>query len=217
MNDPLTEHEKTALLGIAREALEAAVQRSPLSKLDLGVLTPRMQEAGASFVTLFNADVLRGCIGNIKHERPLALDVQNHARAAARDDHRFTPVASEELPQIHIDISVLNQPRTLEFTSPQDLLQKLKPGIDGVILLHGVHRGTFLPQVWKRVTSPEQFLDLLCRKARLPPTAWRERPVEILTYQVESFGEGITPEAPLTDDKSLSGAENPTKPSSSNT
>jgi hypothetical protein len=216
MNDPLTEHDKTTLLGVARQALEAAVQYSPLPRLELSGLTLRLQKPGASFVTLSSSGVLRGCIGTIKHDRPLALDVQFHAQAAARDDYRFAPVLPEELPQIDIEISVLNQPHPLRYKNSQDLLQKLKPGVDGVILMHGVHRGTFLPQVWKRVTCPEQFLDLLCQKACLPPTAWRDQPLEILTYQVESFDEGMMTEASSAQMRSLRDAESSTKPSSVN-
>jgi AmmeMemoRadiSam system protein A len=217
MDKPLTDHEKTRLLKIAREALEATVQRSPLPQLDSDTLTPQMREVGASFVTLSCSGRLRGCIGAIKHELPLALDIQIHTQAAARDDYRFTPVRLEELPQIEIEISVLNTPQSLMYKNSQDLLKKLEPGVDGVILIHGAHRGTFLPQVWERVQGPEQFLDLLCQKASLPLNAWRDLPVEILTYQVESFGEGPSVESTIKQDRSVRSAAGPRKKPSTHT
>lgn len=189
MTAPLNDDEKSVLLSISRAALEAAVHELPSPHLDLDALPTRVRETGASFVTLSNAGRLRGCIGSVSFERPLAADVQIHARSAARHDYRFAPVGVEELPYIQIEISVLNPPCELHYVDAHDLLRKLHPEVDGVVLVHGHHRGTFLPQVWTRVKRPEEFLDLLCQKAQLPTRAWRDLPLEIFTYQVESFCE----------------------------
>ncbi len=73
--------------------------------------------------------------------------------------------------------------------SNQSLLTRLRPGVDGVILVSGLQRATFLPQVWEKVAQPAMFLDLLSEKAGLPRRAWHTGHPDILTYQVESFHE----------------------------
>jgi AmmeMemoRadiSam system protein A len=122
---------------------------------------------------------------------PLAQDVVEHARAAATEDFRFYPVRPEEARALEIEISVLSEPAPLAYTHPDDLFTLLRPGVDGVILVSGRHRATFLPQVWEKVPSPALFLDMLCEKAGLPRRAWRTGHPDILTYQVESFHESV--------------------------
>lgn len=189
MASPLTEDEKRILLRLAREALEAAVHRRPPPAIKLKSLPERLQKPGASFVTLTRGGQLRGCIGTLERKLPLAEDVREHVVAAALDDYRFPSVKPEEVGEIEIEISVLSIPQALEYQDAERLPKHLRPGVDGVILLHGVHRATFLPQVWKKVPDAEQFLSMLCQKAMLPKDAWRRGDLQILTYQVESFHE----------------------------
>jgi AMMECR1 domain-containing protein len=84
---------------------------------------------------------------------------------------------------------VLTIPQPLRYDTPRDLLRRLRPHVDGVILISGLHRATFLPQVWEHVPDPAQFLSMLCEKARLPEHAWQGGQLEVQTYQVESFQE----------------------------
>ena len=124
-----------------------------------------------------------------KRTQPLVEDVREHAIAAAQQDYRFPPVQESELMHILIEISRLTAPNSLEYSSPQDLLEKLQPGRDGVILRDGWKRATFLPQVWEKVHSKEEFLDQLCRKMGAVGDHWRRKHLEALTYQVEEFHE----------------------------
>ncbi len=105
------------------------------------------------------------------------------------EDPRFPPVASDELKDIEIEVSVLTIPRRLDFKSPQDLLEKLRPGTDGVVLIIGRRQSTFLPQVWEQLPNKEDFLNHLSQKAGLGASAWRGDGVSVLTYQVEAFKE----------------------------
>lgn len=187
MQTPLSEEEKTILLRLAREALEATARQQVLPPLDLKSLPPRLRDPGASFVTLKCGEQLRGCIGTLKLENPLAEDVRQHTRAAASKDYRFAPVAGDETALIDIEVSVLTPPQPLEYHNGDDLIARLQPGVDGVILIQGTHRATFLPQVWEKIPNPQQFLELLCEKAYLPKDAWRTQRPEILTYKVDSF------------------------------
>jgi AmmeMemoRadiSam system protein A len=187
--DELTNDEKRTLLELARQALEGGVRGDKLPALNLKSLPPHLQTWGASFVTLTINGELRGCIGALEPCQPLVEDVREHAIAAALQDYRFPVVRPEELSQIELEISRLTVPVPLQYCSPDDLLTKLRPGIDGVILRDGPHRATFLPQVWEKLPDPVCFLDSLCWKLGAAPELWRKKHLEVLVYQVEEFYE----------------------------
>jgi len=187
--ETLDQAEKTYLLQLARRSIEAAVNRQPLPRIVLEELSPVLREDGASFVTLTERGELRGCIGALEPYQPLALDVQEHAVAAAMDDYRFPPVSSQEIGILHIEISRLTLPQPLIYQGPAELLDKLRPNIDGVILRDGVRRATFLPQVWEKIPDPAIFLTQLCLKMGAPANLWRQRALTVYTYQVQEFHE----------------------------
>jgi len=185
----LTRAEKIQLLRLARQGLEAAVRGQPAPPLAAEARTPTLEAPGCSFVTLTEQGELRGCIGGLRAEEPLWRDVQRRAGQAALQDYRFIPVQPDELAQIEIEVSVLSEPAPLDYGTPAELLQRLRPKVDGVVLRQGQGRATFLPQVWEHVPEPEQFLALLCQKLGAPPDAWRRQHLQVETYQVEEFRE----------------------------
>ena len=189
MDQPLTDSERKTLLHLARQALEYAVHGKELPLLDPAGLTPALQEEGASFVTLTERGELRVCIGALQPYQPLAEDVREHAIAAALQDYRFPPVRPDELAKIEIEVSRLTVPQPLDYTAPADLLDKLHPAVDGVILRDGLHRATFLPQVWEKIPDKAGFLDQLCTKMGASHDLWRRKHLEVLIYQVEEFHE----------------------------
>lgn len=189
MQEKLTLEEQRMLLRLAREAMESAVRGEKLPPLDVSALTPSLREHGASFVTLTLDGQLRGCIGALEARQPLAEDVREHAIAAALEDPRFPPVREDELSRINIEVSRLTRPTPLEYKDAGDLLSKLRPHVDGVVLSEGFRRATFLPQVWEKIPDPTAFLDNLCYKMGADPAAWRTRHLEVFTYQVEEFHE----------------------------
>jgi AmmeMemoRadiSam system protein A len=189
MSNSLTTEEKRILLKLAREALEYGVHGKTLPSLDQHSLTPNLIEQGASFVTLTINHELRGCIGALEAHQSLADDVREHAVAAALEDPRFPPVEPGELNRIKLEISRLTDPHPLEYSSAEDLIKKLRPHVDGVILKNGQRRATFLPQVWEKIPDPVEFLEHLCRKMGLNENAWRTLSMEVLIYQVEEFQE----------------------------
>jgi AmmeMemoRadiSam system protein A len=189
MEDKLTLEEKKTLLRMAREAMECGVRGEELLPLDNSSLTPRLREDGASFVTLTMRGQLRGCIGALEPYQPLAEDVREHAIAAALDDPRFPPVTERELNGIEIEVSRLTRPVPLEYKDASDLLSKLRPHMDGVILRDAFRRATFLPQVWEKIPDPAEFLENLCYKMGASPDLWRKKHLEVLIYQVEEFHE----------------------------
>lgn len=189
MEDQLTPEEQMTLLRLAREALERGVRGEKLPRLDLSTLTPHLREQGASFVTLTMHSELRGCIGTLEAYQPLAEDVREHAVAAALNDYRFQPLTPAELNGISIEVSRLTAPLPLDYTSPEDLLAKLRPHTDGVILRDGSRRATFLPQVWEKIPEPAEFLDNLCYKMGAEEQLWRRKHLNVQIYQVEEFHE----------------------------
>jgi AmmeMemoRadiSam system protein A len=189
MTTRLEDREKRALLRLARAAMEAAVRGERGTEADLAGLPPALAEPGACFVTLMRSGDLRGCIGGLWPERPLADEVCQRAAQAALSDYRFMPVAPDELPEVEIEVSVLTPPQGFEYDTADDLARRLRPGVDGVILRQGLQRATFLPQVWERVPEPERFLSMLCEKLGARPDAWRRSHLEVMVYQVEKFTE----------------------------
>ena len=189
MSDQLTSDEKQTLLRLARQALEMGVRGDKLPALQMETLPPHLREDGASFVTLTRHGQLRGCIGALEPYQPLVEDVREHAIAAALNDYRFPPVQADELGEIQIEVSRLTAPVPLEYSTPEDLLAKLRPHVDGVVLRDGSRRATFLPQVWEKIPDAADFLDNLCYKMGASPDTWRRKHVEVLIYQVEEFHE----------------------------
>ena len=188
-SDQLTPLERATLLSLARQALEDGVNGRPRPALNLDDLPPRLRQLGVTFVTLTTGGELRGCVGGLEASLPLAEDVRVHAVAAALEDYRFPPVLPAELLSIAIEISCLTQPQPLEYDRPEELPARLRPGLDGVVLVDGLRRATFLPQVWEKVPEPEIFLSMLCRKMGAASDLWRLKKLTVLTYQVEEFHE----------------------------
>ncbi len=184
-----TQEERRILLRVAREAIRSRLEGRPEPRLDRTAIPPTLWKPGASFVTLTIGGRLRGCIGSLQAYRPLVEDVQQNAIAAAFHDPRFPPLTWAEFGRIEIEISILSEPQPLAFEGPEELLRKLRPGVDGVVLHYRGRRATFLPQVWEQLPDPRDFLGNLAYKAGLPPDAWRWPGVQIETYQVEKFTE----------------------------
>ena len=127
-----------------------------------------LAQPGATFVTLTLDGMLRGCIGSLQAHRPLGVDVAANAENAAFRDPRFAPLAAHEWPRVEAEVSLLTAPERVAFSDEVDLLVKLRPGVDGVILEQGPRRGTFLPQVWETLPDRRRFVEELKRKAGLP-------------------------------------------------
>jgi AmmeMemoRadiSam system protein A len=175
------------LLGIARSALRESVAtgRRPQPPFARGLPA---EETGC-FVTLTRNGELRGCIGNLEAEGPLYRAVAENARSAALSDSRFAPVTAREVDKLKIEISVLSKPQPLWFSSPDDLLLKLRPGVDGVVLQIGEHVATYLPQVWDELPDKAAFMDSLAQKAGCDQEDWRKPGARVSLYEDETFGE----------------------------
>lgn len=185
-NINLNTEDRKLLLDLAKNAIESKLKGH---KFEIPKNIPsKLKEKRGAFVTLTINGQLRGCIGHILPVQELYKDVIENARAAAFDDPRFPPLKKEELPNLKIEISILDLPKKLEYESPQMLIDYLNKNKPGVILKKGPYQATFLPQVWEELPNPEDFLTHLCLKAGLPADEWTYG-TEIETYKVEKIKE----------------------------
>ena len=183
-----SDEEKFFLLEQARSVITAELQSDGTAKKPEAISQNLKQKRGC-FVTLHKKKALRGCIGTIEPAMPLLDCVRENAFNAAFRDPRFAAVQAKELPDIDIEVSVLTIPQNLSFKDGEDLKKKLKPGIHGVIISRGIHRSTFLPQVWEQLPDKEMFLDHLCQKGGMPKKSWKDEGTTIMVYEVEYFSE----------------------------
>lgn len=184
----ITEEEiGRTLLDIARGTLAADLGGRPISLPTAAWL----QEQGACFVTLHRGGELRGCIGSMLARRPLVEDVQANSRAAAFADPRFPPLQARELEDLSIEVSLLATLEPMEFESEADLIRQLRPGVDGLLLEHGLHRGTFLPAVWRNLSDSRLFLSKLKAKAGLPEDFWSPG-ISVRRYTTRSWSDAET-------------------------
>jgi hypothetical protein len=173
------------LLTLARNAIASQLGISHSEDIDA---VDWLQQNGASFVTLTKNNELRGCIGSLQSYQTLADDVRSNAIAAAFHDTRFAPLSRDEYNQIKVEVSVLSPMQTVDFVSQADLLAKLRPNIDGVVMEYAGHRGTFLPQVWEQIPDKQSFLNQLKLKAGLPIDFW-DNGIKVERYQVSKYHE----------------------------
>lgn len=174
---------------MARSAISNALAKTNDVDSRIESLTPPLNEHRGCFVSLHSHGRLRGCIGNIEPLGPLSDAVARNACRAAFSDPRFPAVTAGELADIEIEVSVLTEPRLLEFADARDLLKKLIPGVHGVILSRGGRSAVFLPQVWDQLPDKEKFLENLCMKCGLPKHAWKEPGTRVSVYEAEYFSD----------------------------
>ena len=190
-------YPENSTLRIERNApdgsLMIALARSAISsrlgwQFALDASAPFLDQPAATFITLTKNGQLRGCIGSLQAHRSLREDIEANAQAAAFQDPRFEPLKFDELRQVRIEVSLLSHLAPIEFSSEADLLSKLRPGEDGLVLELGRQRGTFLPQVWQTLPTPEAFFGELKRKAGLPRDFW-DAGIRVSRYSVAKWSE----------------------------
>ena len=187
--DKLTEEEGRTLLSASRKTIEQRIfNRKEQSRSD-AALSSKFSERRGTFVTLTIDGSLRGCIGHIIPQESLIEGIRVNAINAAFKDPRFSPLSKKEWEKVKIEISILTDPQALAYSDADDLLKKLRPGIDGTIIKKGLCQATFLPQVWEQLPDSKEFLRHLCVKAGLDRDAWKKENLEVSTYQVQAFEE----------------------------
>ena len=180
----------TEFLRLARGSIEyGLIHREPIP-INCDELPRALTEPGATFTTLRFEGQLRGCRGTLEATLPLAVDVARTAFQAAFQDPRFEPVGEEELGAIRLAVSVLSPLEPISVTDEADLLERLTPGTDGLVIVAGGRRVTFLPEVWEMLPDPRQFLVALKAKCGLADDYWSER-LEFQCYRTTSYAESV--------------------------
>ena len=188
-SDRLTEEEGKYLLSVARDTIDRRLFKDKDKVPGESVKSSKFSERRGTFVTLTIGKALRGCIGHIVPQESLLEGIRVNAINAAFYDPRFKPLSGEEWDKVKIEISILTEPAPLYYSGANDLLAKLRPGIDGVIIKKGFHQATFLPQVWDQLPDKREFLTHLCLKAGMDGHSWEKEDLEVIIYQVQSFEE----------------------------
>lgn len=184
LNNQYNENEREILLNLAKASIKSGLDFGKPLAVEISQFPPHLTERCASFVTLEIKGKLRGCIGMLEAVRPLAEDITENAFSAAFKDPRFPALEASEFDKLDIHLSILSAPEPMQFTSEEDLLSQLRPGIDGVILALGHRRGTFLPSVWESLPESWQFLNHLKQKAGFKPDYWNDT-LSIQRYTTE--------------------------------
>jgi AmmeMemoRadiSam system protein A len=174
------------LVELARTTVRRALDGEGLVLPDTATVPDAAIQPGAAFVTLRRDGALLGCVGSMEPRRPLAEDVAANAYAAAFRDPRLPAVTDDDWRHMTTEVSVLGPLERLDVSSPAELRQRLRPGVDGLLVTSGGRRGTFLPSVWHQVRDVDEFLDLLWQKAGLRAGSW---PPDLVVerYQVDEF------------------------------
>jgi uncharacterized protein (TIGR00296 family) len=188
-----SDDEGIFLVNLARKTVEEIVTTG--QKPNVPVDTPEhLRTKSGVFVTLNSIRGgqvnLRGCIGRPYPSFPLVEATIDSAVDSAINDPRFPAVTPKELDTIIVDLSVLTPPKKIEYSKPEELLDLVKVGRDGLIAVRGMFRGLLLPQVavdWKWDTK--EFLEHTCNKAGLPSNLWKDHETEFMSFQAEIFGE----------------------------
>lgn len=175
--------EKKILLSIARKSIESRLSGTKYQYPDLSIYPNFSLKAGA-FVTLMIDHQLRGCIGFILSDQELYKTIHEAAIEAAFGDPRFPAITSNELNDIHLEISVLSPP------FPMKNYDEIELGKHGLILNEKGKRGLLLPQVpIEHNMDKEEYLDAICQKTGLPKTYWRDKQLNIDLFTAEVFSE----------------------------
>jgi uncharacterized protein (TIGR00296 family) len=173
------------LVGIARKAIECMFTQKEVELND-----DFLDEKRGVFVTLTKNGELRGCIGFPEPVFPLGEGIRKAAVSAAFGDPRFPPVSEDELKDIKVEVSVLTLPEEITVADPQDYLEFIRIGRDGLIIEMDGQSGLFLPQVpleWN--WDVNEYLEQLCLKAGLSPESWASPDAKLYKFESQIFSE----------------------------
>ena len=174
------------LFSIVKKSIKCGLENNSRLNINPEDFESVFREKRATFVTLHLNGTLRGCVGSLSADKSLIEDLSSNAYNAAFRDFRFSPLEDSEFEQLNYHISILTELTPILFKSEKDLINQLRPNIDGLVLKEGMHSGTFLPSVWEHLVDREIFLKHLKQKAGLSQDYWSDS-ITIERYEVDSF------------------------------
>jgi len=174
------------LMSVVKDAIYHGLEYNQILGVETKNFDSILSEKKATFVTLTINGNLRGCIGTLIAYQPLVIDLADNAFSAAFNDPRFPPLQKNEFKKLEYHISILTAPSPIQFIDEQDLQQKIRPNIDGLVLSEDSKQSTFLPSVWEQLPNKSDFLKHLKLKAGLPENYWSDT-IRVERYQVDKF------------------------------
>jgi hypothetical protein len=183
-----TNDERKLLLEVARRSIRNGIDNHRALPIRPSDFSTHLRQRRACFVTLRLDGDLRGCTGAIAAREPLVRCIAEHAYSSAFLDTRFSPLEPAELDGLWVSISVLSPTSPIEFFDETDLVSKIHPHRDGLVIEVGRSVGTLLPSVWENLHEPAAFLRQLKRKAGLAADFWSEE-IRVLRYTTEEFSD----------------------------
>lgn len=183
----ITPEQAELLLDVAEVAIRAYLEGTQFPGPDVDRLPERLQQPCGAFVTLHVAGKLNGCIGNIESRHAIGACISKLAIQAAFEDPRLPRLRRQDLDDLHIEVSLLSPRTVVDATTRAELIERLTPGLHGLVITSGDHRAVFLPSVWEQLPDPHDFIDQLLRKADLPIDRWPSS-IHAEVFTTESFG-----------------------------
>lgn len=177
------------LLRVAAQSIVTGFERGRAIRLRENRYPEALREKGMTLVNIYYNGALRGSAGSGEPTRSIIEDIAENAYAAGVSDFRFIPLDEEEIKDAEITISFLTPPRQIRFDSEEDLLTKITPQKDGLILKERSNRALFPPQIWETFSSPREFLSHLKQKAGLPADYWSPT-VKVYRFDVIDINSG---------------------------
>jgi AmmeMemoRadiSam system protein A len=181
----LSEEQKKKVLKLCREAIF-----SYFTNTEPKIEDKFLSEKQGVFVTLKLNEELRGCIGFPEPVYQLGKAIVFAAKAAAFEDPRFPQLKESELKKIKIEASVLTKPQLIKVKKPEEYIEKIEVGKDGLIVNDGFQSGLLLPKVAEEYEwDAKEFIEQTCVKAGLPTDAWKDKDTKVFKFQAQVFGE----------------------------
>ena len=185
---PISQDDEIKLLNIAHESVNFGLKFGEPLKVDTQKYSTTLQTYCGTFTTLKCDGELRGCCGSIEAILPLISSVTYSAYKSAFQDSRFPPLQSSELKDLTISISILSPTEELQFEDEADVMNQIKPGVDGLVIEYMDLKGTLLPSVWKSIPDKYQFFSMVKQKAGLSEDFWSED-LRVLRYTTHTIAE----------------------------
>ncbi|WP_197171967.1 AmmeMemoRadiSam system protein A [Novipirellula aureliae] len=182
----LPKSDRERLLDVAEQSIAAGLQTRRIVEPELVSYSDALRHVQASFVTLRTDEQLRGCVGSVEASDPLVFDVSHNAFRAAFNNGRYPALTEAEFPSLTIQVTVLSPLKHLITRSLGDVIAKIQPGVDGVVLRLGRRHAMFLPEIWETLQDPVELFRHLRLKAGLPPERWSPR-IRVSTFQTQRF------------------------------
>lgn len=165
---------------LAKSAIEEYVRTGKKVSIPENLPPEFFEKKGGVFVSIHEGKELRGCIGTyFPLHKNLAGEIVSNAIAACSRDPRFSPIMSDELDKLSIEVSLLGEPQKIS------KLEELDPKKYGIIVKSPDGRqGLLLPEL-DGVDSVQQQISIACQKGGINPGF--EKNLEIFRFETKKY------------------------------